>query len=510
MSCNKDSITINPNSTIVSGDVIVVDNSNWRESFLSYDSLKHTLRFKDNSKLIRKINVGSIIVSEAGSGLLRKVSSKVTENDIIVFNTTPATLTDVFNQAFIECSVTLSQVNMNSFVVNDNSKFEPTAVQTKGNGNASYSWNFDKEFSSGVRINGHLGFSWNLVSRIKIDWLKSLKEVHMGYNASHYSNMQVTVPGSLNVTEEEDLASIYFDPFTINVGVIPVRFQPVVRLKIGTIVDSDGAVINRFNQNHTFKAGIQYYKETGWQSYCENTKNMEVNIPSPIVTSTVNGYIKPVIELLVYNIAGPYCGVKINGKSNANPGINPNWTILRGMDFLLGVKIDVLTWDFFKDWTILSNESIVAQASSDPPTINVISLKSINPTNVTCEWEITKRGTANILTRGICWNKTGMPTIFDNKVSESGSLGSFINVANNLDQNTRYYFRSYCITNDNIEHYSINQITCKTTTSPFTDLRDNNIYPTIGIGNLIWFAKNLMYLLQTKKSLERQVSELHI
>ncbi|HNY52948.1 MAG TPA: right-handed parallel beta-helix repeat-containing protein [Bacteroidales bacterium] len=48
-----------------------------------------------------------------------------------------------------------------------------------------------------------------------------------------------------------------------------------------------------------------------------------------------------------------------------------------------------------------------------------------------------------ITAKGVCWNTTGMPTIFDSKTNDGTGLGTFISNLTELNASTTYYVRAY-------------------------------------------------------------------
>lgn len=506
--CNKEIPPRNTDEIIISKDAVVIDTKTWKENFISMDSTNFTLTFTDKSEIIKKIKPGNLIVSETGSGLLRRISSIRTLSGQIIMITSPAVLTDLIEQGDVEYTKLLSPTSMESIEIEKNGSLEMIKSPAPFGGEASYSWSFNKPFDSGASINGTFNFSWDIVTRIKIKFLKTLKEAHFGFNANQSSSIHAEVSGLLNKTEEDTLATINFNSFTIYIAGVPVVFKPRVLLKVGAKFNTTGSVQCAFNQTHTFKTGIQYNNETGWDKYQENTKSMTMTLPVPLTTiATIEGYLHPTLEVLIYGAAGPYCGLKLKGIAEITPSINPVWKLKRGMEVLLGVKLNVLSWSFEKEWSVLDYVEQVAQAESIPPEITISNIRNLNPSNAFCDWEIAKTGTLAVISRGICWNTSANPNINNSRTTEDGTIGQFSSQMNNMTQNTTYYVKAYCKTSDNNIHYSANQLTFKTPTDPITDQRDNNVYNTVGIGSQIWMAKNLAYLPSVNSKLETSPSE---
>jgi len=100
---------------------------------------------------------------------------------------------------------------------------------------------------------------------------------------------------------------------------------------------------------------------------------------------------------------------------------------------------------------------------------------------------IINNGTTSILSRGICFSKTVLPTIADQHTSDGNGTGDFNSILNGLDEGTRYYLRSFATTS-NITLYG-DQLSI-TTPNSVSDIEGNK-YNVITIGNQYWMQENL-------------------
>ena len=98
---------------------------------------------------------------------------------------------------------------------------------------------------------------------------------------------------------------------------------------------------------------------------------------------------------------------------------------------------------------------------SDLPVIATTAATSITSTSVVSGGNITFDGNDPIISRGLCWNTTGNPTITDNKTNEGAGAGAFSSNITGLTPGTTYYLCSYA-TNSVGTAYG-NAITFKTT-----------------------------------------------
>jgi len=99
--------------------------------------------------------------------------------------------------------------------------------------------------------------------------------------------------------------------------------------------------------------------------------------------------------------------------------------------------------------------------------------------------------------KGIIWGKDANLDLlnFIGKTDEGFGLASFDSELSDLEENTAYFVRAYLVSNNGIFY---GESISFTYLSPlfqggdvFIDYRDMQEYPTVLIGNKVWFAKNL-------------------
>jgi len=83
--------------------------------------------------------------------------------------------------------------------------------------------------------------------------------------------------------------------------------------------------------------------------------------------------------------------------------------------------------------------------SAIAPTVTTQAVLSTTATTAMISGNITSLGTPNPTAYGVCWNKTGTPTISDSKLSNgaASSTGAFSTLITGLNGNRTYYVRAY-------------------------------------------------------------------
>jgi len=79
------------------------------------------------------------------------------------------------------------------------------------------------------------------------------------------------------------------------------------------------------------------------------------------------------------------------------------------------------------------------------PIVSTTPITDISITTAVSGGTVSFDGYAAVTTRGVCWNRTGNPTINDYKTIDGIGLGSFTSTLTSLTTNTKYYVRAYAI-----------------------------------------------------------------
>ena len=170
-------------------------------------------------------------------------------------------------------------------------------------------------------------------------------------------------------------------------------------------------------------------------NYSTDAYNWDIDINSGNTTN--NGIIsfKFTIDRFVSNmwknISDLYIKHSINGLDyilNTTSPINPNLT-----------EID----ESISASSIYSGGTYYTNIIYDLPKLTTDVVTGILHTGATCGGNITSEGTSPIISRGVCWNRSERPTIWNSCTINSSGTGSFTSTITGLNYCTTYCVRAY-------------------------------------------------------------------
>jgi hypothetical protein len=93
------------------------------------------------------------------------------------------------------------------------------------------------------------------------------------------------------------------------------------------------------------------------------------------------------------------------------------------------------------------------------PTVTTATISNITQTTATCGGNVTSDGSATITERGVCYSTNPNTTIGNNKITVTGTTGTFTADLSGLTANTKYYVRAYAINSAGIGYGSESSFT---------------------------------------------------
>ncbi len=131
-----------------------------------------------------------------------------------------------------------------------------------------------------------------------------------------------------------------------------------------------------------------------------------------------------------------------------------------------GTKYYVRAYATNSKGTAYGEEHFFTTTAYGTPTISTSTITNISYTSATCGGNVTADGGLTITERGVCYSTTTNPSIYDNKVTSSGTTGSFTCSLNGLIENTKYYVRAYATNNKGTAYGAVKTFTTTSYSKP--------------------------------------------
>lgn len=378
-SCKKQTEEDPPGDEIViAEEAKVIEESTWNQNFIAVDSANFTLTFSKN-EAIENIKAGDIIVSSAGEGLLRRVSSVEIINNEIIIQTSEATLTELIQQGLVDFQqqLTIPQIKSVDY------HYGGIALDTlnyKNGDEAQFNWNintvlYDEDGNvqttgDQIKLTGDFSCDWLFLAKIDIGLIDGLKEVKFGFESNENLNLQHMTGAEYNFEKNYTLATVNFTPIVVIVGIVPLVFTPQLKIVVGVDGSANASITTGVTQSVAFESGLQYLKESGWGSYETFENTFGYQSPQVNVNAGAEAYLKPEFTVKLYSVTGPYTNLKLYGKLDADLLATPWWELHGGLKMAAGVKVEILD-KFLLDFTVsdlIDYEVLIAEAPVDTET----------------------------------------------------------------------------------------------------------------------------------------------
>ena len=133
--------------------------------------------------------------------------------------------------------------------------------------------------------------------------------------------------------------------------------------------------------------------------------------------------------------------------------------------------------------------------NSTLPTVYTGSVAGLNYYGANVNGSVIDNGGDSVSAYGVCWNKTGLPTLLDSFSVDGSGVGSFVSILSGLETNTTYYARAYASNTvgtgygAEVSFTTLNALIAWC--SPPVSDYDGNTYNTVLIGQQCWMKSNL-------------------
>jgi len=331
---------------------------------------------------------GDIIVGAPSpsypNGILRKVISASKVGNQILMETEEATLEEAIETGQLHFSKTLllqdvqSVKPMKEGVMLKSQSLGPGEMETPSIQGLEFLL-FDVILYDGdgdlrtkddqIRANGKISMDPKVNFYMKIKDFK-LKRLIFTEKITERTELTLTSRFTLlEIKKSVEIAKIQFAPITVNVGIVPIVFVPILTVNVGIDGSISAGITTSVIQEANFTAGVSY--DSGqWTPISSFDNRFEFIPPKIFSKADLKGYVEPDMSLLLYGIAGPYAAVQGYLELEMDLLGNPCWELYAGLDADVGVRIKVLSKKIadYQLADIISYRVLLGQ--SDPSSCN--------------------------------------------------------------------------------------------------------------------------------------------
>ena len=319
--------------------------------------------------------IGDILLSKpaenAPYGFLRKIEEIILQENQIVYETSLATLEDAFYQLKISESRRLKTTDViDAQPMVDGVEFLPDSRNP-----FDFSFNIDTSFDLGNNvsfdIDGSLVATMGYHFDVEIDWLLRLKTIEFEPFVTADSDLTVTVNGGFSYEQEIVLYELRFGVITF--GPIPTTPNISIILKI----DANGGAAVTTSITCNADASINLtYQQGNWSSSYDRNINYDSSPPSLSSNLTLSVGAGPRLDILVFDVAGPYLIPLGYLNFDANTNQIPWWELYGGYKATIGVRGRIFSINLFnyEIVDIINYSFLIAQAE-----ISTVATPTFNP-----------------------------------------------------------------------------------------------------------------------------------
>jgi PKD repeat protein len=376
------------------------------------------------------------------------VSSITESGNNLIVKTTFANLTDVVNQGETSFSETLSEQKITKVsYLKEGVTLDTSRMKSTENTQLEYTIDTYLDPGQKIHLQGDFSILTKLNGQLKIGYVPpriKLFELTYGINQSLDLSQDIQLV-DIEYDKEVKIASVYFQPIIAVISGVPVVLVPQLEISVGISSEVHCNLSSEINQHMDYTIGIKY-EDNQWTPVNEMNKSFTYLPPQLNCNATAKAYIKPQMNILIYDVVAPYLYADLYGKIEANTSNNPWWNLYAGADMGVGVKAAILgatIFDFNTDPPLISYEQLIASASGQhesspvadftatptsgtaPLTVNFTDQSTNNPTS--WQWDFGDGNTSTQQNLTHTYNNAGTYSV---TLTATNSYGSNIKTKN--------------------------------------------------------------------------------
>lgn len=267
---------------------------------------------------------------------------------------------------------------------------------------------FDHDFNFNIPINefvdvevdGSFSFQQSFDFLVKIgwkDWGVRLKKCHFTTETEEDIDLDVTLNGYFdfsNETTEWDTTLLEYEFNPIRYGLI--WLYPKVSLVLNIDATGQASISTQITQDLHLEAGVKYTRPNWSIPFDIAKKEFDYTDPNGSMSANLQAGVGPKLDVLLYNVAGPFVNLSGYLEFDANTEEIPWWTLYAGIKSDGGINMDKIGFidDFSAPifdgkWELASApDNQCVTPTFDPPGGQYITAQNVTISTITENAEI--------------------------------------------------------------------------------------------------------------------------
>lgn len=410
-----------PVPTIIDEDTTVIGGDGDATSF---ERVGDTLVF-DDPAAAADIEVGDVLVSAEGEGLLRQATAIRTVDGRVEVDTADAVLTQAIESGSVETTLNLGQAPDGQSLGMQNAVLRPQAFEP-------IAYDFAQELFNGTVDHPELG-SASLLIEISEGAFVFTPDIDLDFviQESALESFSLVASGELSLDAELHVNAsgavaesgsvmvvpagkdyLYRHVFTQWIGWVPVVEVVTVDLELGYVAEASTELDVTTSAGATASLNIGAKYDSGDWTAITTEDGFETRFEAPAATARIEGfgyvYAKPILSVELYGVAGPEIWLEGGPRLDIDSDADPWWTLKALLKSQGRFNAKILDYGVSSSPFTLIDEAWLLASSDGVTGPSPVSV-SISPSASTLapgERQIFRADVANATDLGVSWAAT--------------------------------------------------------------------------------------------------------
>ena len=303
-----------------------------------------TLVFDRETAQLRQLEPGDVLISQPDAehpeGIFRKVSAVSESGGGVAVATTPAALDDVVQNGEVAFVKHVTPGDLSQAGVT-----QPGVRLTSGRGDALVSFDIETTIDDIVEVDGSISLDPIAYFSYQTSW-----GVLTGLSYTQVMNATADIDVEVVATLSQEIEQTIFEAPLGTMAVVvppgvPIWVTPVFKVYVGASGQVSAGVTAGVTETCSATVNLGYWDWSFHTPTSTFTKQTEWRRPQLFGALELKAYTGAGIEFLLYSIAGPEANIEVALTLDANTSKTPWWELYAGVDFVIGVTLDLRVTD---------------------------------------------------------------------------------------------------------------------------------------------------------------------